>query len=362
MAKKDKGVLQDHPEVKDNAADMFFYEKQPVIEEAVNRGDSRQPGVNPYDITDDDLEALAKFAVKQIDKNLLMSSEQEAINDAVSMAIGSMDDGRWQGRVSSKTSDLIVGLVDKKLTASVAEKAVGTLGQNNDCTNDNGQKEKEAESMERHAGEKAEKPQKKEPKKAPMKIDPSTGQAKKVTPGNVVKEISGKKPAERATLRKMIQKGESTVILSSLVARLDKVAASIEKAGQAKLAEQLDMVSNTLEANLGKESFLVDTDSLNSVERSDSFLAGKFPWVIEVLKQSKVPGWEPQPFMARLQKEFIENPEVKEMYKGMGPESKQDFDRLLRLVNTILDNNKYITEVLGLVEKYQDADPSAFKA
>lgn len=227
MAKKAK-ILDEHPEVKDNAADYFTFEKTPIIEETVNRGDVRQMGPKAYDITDDDIKDLAKFAIDaNVDKNLLEANRTAAIESAVSMAIGSYDNGRWQGRVNSKTSDLIIGEAEKRLKSKQEKKIMKEEGANSELNNTNGQSSKEA-------GDKG------------VVVKLKGGKPRTQTQGQTNKALNKMPTRDRASIRKLINKGD-TVVLSSIIGRLDKVASEVQNKGLNKMALALDVVANTLE-------------------------------------------------------------------------------------------------------------------
>jgi len=352
MSKKDENILEQHPEVKNNAQDYFFYEKQPVIEEVVNRGDSREKETQAYEITDDDMEKLAKFALNCVDKDLLEDNRVAAVNSAVSMAIGSMDEGKWQSKVSASTSTLLADMVDKLLTPSEEKKVEEKEDQNMEFTNKNGQTPDEMSKMAAEAAPVA------PPKKGVVvKLKPS-GRAQQQSSGQTNKAVSQMSGRQRATVKKMLSKGD-TVILSSILGQLDKVAGSIQDAGMEALAAKLDAVANTLE----KESFFSPgtgpSDQPGEENRpsnpDDTDIQKNFPWLIQLIEEwhKAGAGWEPNPTAKKIQKEFLLNPANRDMFKNLW--NPQDYERATRLVNSILDTKNYYEELMKLIESHKDA-------
>lgn len=344
MAAKKTNILEKHPEVDNNAQDYFFYEKEPVIEEVVNRGDSREKEPKAYDITDKDMDGLAKFALSCLDKNLLEDNRVAAIDSAISLAIGSMDEGRWQGKVSGTTSGLIAELVDKKLTSKEEGKVMDKEGQNAQYSNSVGQGSEEtakkaSEEVEAAAAAKA------APPKKGVVVKLKGGRPQEQTTGQTNKAISKMPSKDRAGMKKLIQKG-NTVILSSLTERLDKVASAVQIAGMEGLATQLDTVANTLEKEAGP---------MEGQQEVATDMQEQLPWLVEALQgfREQGPAWNPNELATKIQKDFLKNPQYAGAFKNLWKIS--DHDRALRLVSSILDTNNYYNELMGLIESYKDA-------
>lgn len=345
MANKNENSLDQHPEVTNNAQDYFFYEKQPVIEEVVNRGDSREKEPKAYDITDKDMQALAKFALQNVDKDLLEDNRVAAVNSAVSMAVGTMDEGKWQSKVSDKTSTLLAGLVDKLLKPSEEKKIEDSKNQNSDHTNTNGQVPEEVSKTAAAA------PAPEPPKKGVIvKLKPS-GRAQPQSGGQTNRALSQMSGKQRSTVKKMLNKGD-TVLLSSVVTRLDKVASSIQEAGMIELARSLDSVSNTLE----KESFGVDLKpATKGKDIPGSDLQKSYPWLADIINDwSKAgPAWEPNPIAKKIQQEFLLNPANRDLFKDLW--KREDHEKAVRLLNSILDTKIYYEELMKILDSYKDA-------
>jgi hypothetical protein len=231
MADKKDQELQNLPEVRQNASDYFTYEKTPIIQKSVNRGDSREVNPTQYEITDEDIQKLAKNALLFIDKRMLDTAKDQAVSSAVSMAIGNMQEGRWQGKVNADTMDLICGLASKMLTPKEEKKIEKKKDQND-----------EVQAMSHSTGKKA--AEEVEAGKV-QKVTPS-GALKTVTPARALKdtELEGA-PLSRA--RKLVKGPGSVVILSAITAKMDDLADKLQKAGKEKMATEVDTVANTLE-------------------------------------------------------------------------------------------------------------------
>lgn len=225
---KDKNVLEDHPEVTNNARSYFTYETTPVIEKSVNRGDVRQVGAKAYDITTDDIIDLAKFAVSEyLDKGMLEDNRKAAVDSAVAMSIGSYDNGKWQSKINSSTEDIIIAEANKMIDDKV-EKRVMAQDPHLNENNTNGQ------TVEKSAASKG------------VVVKLKSGRPLKQSPGQVSKALNKMPTRDRAGVRKLIQKGD-TVVLSTIIDRLDKVASNVQDMGHVKMAQALDTVANTLE-------------------------------------------------------------------------------------------------------------------
>lgn len=337
-------VLKEHEEVKNDAKDYFFYEKEPVIEEVVNRGDAREVTPKAYEITDKDMESLAKHAMRYLEKDLLEDDRTAAINSAVSMAIGTMDEGAWEGKVNASTSNLLVGMVDKKLNAAAEKKVRDQKDQNSA-----GMGTKEASENEEpvEAGESEKVKPAKPSKGVVVKLRGKTSPQVQ-TPSQTTKSLNKMPSRDRVNVKKLINRGD-TVVLSSVVSNLDSIASFLEEGSNIELAKSLDMVANTLE----KDAYQVE-DLLKEKRQGESEIAKKFPWVAEALKEFEKEGasWNPTPFVSNLKENFFGNPEVQKAVTDLW--EKEDRDRVGRLVNSILDTKKYYEDLMGILSKYKD--------
>lgn len=239
MAEKSKSVLQKHPEVRNNAADYFTYEKTPIIEESVNRGDSRASQVTQYDITDEDVKKIAKVAVNLINKDLLESDRTAAIDSAVAEAIHTLDDSKWQSKVNTSTFIIIAEQTDKLLTAAKEDKIMSKSTQN----------EKVQDMAFTHTSEKTAATVTKGPNNSVIKLEgknkatqiSESGKSSRMPAGKVRDLVMNMSPAQRRKL----QQGEKDA--SEVLADLDRIASALQEAGNEALASEIDKVSNTIE-------------------------------------------------------------------------------------------------------------------
>lgn len=117
-AKQEKSLLTEHPEVERNARCYFRHENgKTIVEDRVPRGDADpytqgQPN-NNYDLTDDDLRALADYATDLVDAKLYRYDERTAHADALSRAINEKDGGKYAGKVNANTVGVILDHMDK---------------------------------------------------------------------------------------------------------------------------------------------------------------------------------------------------------------------------------------------------------
>lgn len=110
---KAKGLLKNHPEILFNARKLFHNENgQTVIEPKVPRGDEDvESSIMPrtqYDLKEDDLQALSKHAKKIIDASIKEYDEKVAMEDALTRAIATLDDGKYAGKVNASTYSLLL--------------------------------------------------------------------------------------------------------------------------------------------------------------------------------------------------------------------------------------------------------------
>jgi hypothetical protein len=269
MAKKED-ILDQHPEFLEKARSLFNYDKTPVVQESVPRGDATQPTLNPNEVTNEDLEALAKYAAGIVDPRIQAADRGAAIDDAVLRAIDEKDDGRYSHRISATTSMLIRNKVDDLL-----KKNAGDPGNLNDKMHEAAKAGQAAEIPENKPVESTTyeepriqdpqsenngpKPYSKEAGKkdtlAPLVGTKPTQTAKK----NLKTEVSQMSTTEKKNLGAVLQAvapkapaakkpaGKKSGKSAALVAALDKLAGELQAKGLVRLASELDTVSNTLE-------------------------------------------------------------------------------------------------------------------
>ena len=224
--------LLNHPAAGNTTADIFTYQKTPVIEESVNRNDPQIPLLVAGDITAEDIDFLSNEALRNIDKHSLEFDRDSAVAEAVSMAISSADEGKWQSKVDSSTADIIVDEVNKKLTKKIESKIVNSEDQNDRVMN-----------LQHLYGKKA---------ADGVSVLTQSGALQKASPSAVNTTIQKQPSRARTQIRKMVSKGTPVVILSSLIKRLDGVADQLQSKNAMDHAAGIDSVTNTLE-ELSKE-------------------------------------------------------------------------------------------------------------
>lgn len=114
VREKAKGLIRNHPEILFNARKLFHNENgTTVIEDKVPRGDLKQEDVimprHQYDLKEADLQAISKHAKKIVDASIKEYDERVAMEDALTRAIATLDDGKYAGKVSASTYSLILG-------------------------------------------------------------------------------------------------------------------------------------------------------------------------------------------------------------------------------------------------------------
>jgi hypothetical protein len=105
--------LRDHPEIIHNARDLFHNENgKTVIEAAVPRGDlSVEESVMPrtqYDLKEADYKDILAHTKKIIDPVMKQYDERVAMEDALTVAIATLDDGKYANRVNANTYNLLM--------------------------------------------------------------------------------------------------------------------------------------------------------------------------------------------------------------------------------------------------------------
>lgn len=110
---KAKDLLANHPEILFSARDLFHNKNgETVIEAMVPRGDpSVEDAIMPrtqYDLKNDDLMAISKHAKKIIDASMKEYDERVAMEDALTRAIATLDDGKYASKVNASTFSLLM--------------------------------------------------------------------------------------------------------------------------------------------------------------------------------------------------------------------------------------------------------------
>lgn len=103
-----KSYIAQFPEVIHNAYPYFNYDNR-VVEKRVNRGDDlRAPYKGASDFTDEDYDALVKYA--QTIKNPILEKYCSRISneDALHTAIKSFSNGLFDGKVNANTFEVLV--------------------------------------------------------------------------------------------------------------------------------------------------------------------------------------------------------------------------------------------------------------
>jgi hypothetical protein len=113
-----KNMLLNHPEVLNSARHLFHNQNgQGIIEDRVPRGDPKREDVgqpfNVYDLKENDLRDLAKYATDIVDEGILRYDERTAYEDALHRAINEKDGGKYAGKVNSNTYALILSNINK---------------------------------------------------------------------------------------------------------------------------------------------------------------------------------------------------------------------------------------------------------
>lgn len=114
--KKLEGILEAHPDVRANARGYFRNENgKTIVQERVPRGDLPQDDVimprTEADLTDEDIQKIAKEAKSRIDPLLEKYDSDAAMQDAMMKAVWSMDDGMYQNRIGASTQTLILDVM-----------------------------------------------------------------------------------------------------------------------------------------------------------------------------------------------------------------------------------------------------------
>ena len=219
MAKDNEDLIKRHPEVVNSGAKYFNISENRIPQEVVPRGDVRELKTNQYEITSSDILGLAIYAHGLINKELLETNKESALLDACLMAIRDKDAGRFESSVNSNTQGLILAAMESLTSKKVKEIAMS---------------------------KEAAKEDKKVVKKEEAKVNP-LGTGKTLGPGGQIKDKSKAQTQKELNALPVAVRQKLKAKKASISERLDKAAGSLEKEGNTKLAEQLDIVANTLD-------------------------------------------------------------------------------------------------------------------
>jgi hypothetical protein len=101
------------PETTNNAYKYFNYDHR-VVDERVQRFDTRMPYKGPQDFTDMDYDSLVAFAQQGLNPTLAKYSKTVACEDALNMAIRSFNNGMFDGKINaSRYNVLLQAMKDK---------------------------------------------------------------------------------------------------------------------------------------------------------------------------------------------------------------------------------------------------------
>jgi hypothetical protein len=116
-------LLKKHPQITNNARGLFRNENgKTIVEEIVYRGDPKTCDIimprNQNDLTEEDLRSLSLHASSIINKNIEKYDPILAAEDALTMSIGSKDNGKYGGKIDASTFQLIINNMMSSKTAS----------------------------------------------------------------------------------------------------------------------------------------------------------------------------------------------------------------------------------------------------
>lgn len=105
------------PEVRHNAYKYFNYDNR-VVDERVSRGDMPSIYQGPDEFSDGDYDMLVKYAKSLVNSILLKYSVRVACEDALSKAIWSFGNGRFQGKINAgRYCVLLSAMTEPRLAA-----------------------------------------------------------------------------------------------------------------------------------------------------------------------------------------------------------------------------------------------------
>lgn len=279
---KEQKVMEDHSEFIRgvmNAGSYFTYDKTPVVEAIVkNPNEEREPALNPNEITGKDIIGLATYAASIVDPRVATGPAgiSGAIMDAAIRAVAEKDEGKYSGRVSSPTMDILVKQVEKLVGTKVPAKPENQNSKYMDLA-EKGQKADPAEGIPT-----AETGTYVEPRieEDPTIVRPAPRMtAKEASDATVAEEAEkeaaikekAEKPApppqsvlqhvietakaapraqskgQEANMLKGIKRALPPSLRGKLAADIDALSEKLDEKGLPHLAEQLDVVANTIE-------------------------------------------------------------------------------------------------------------------
>jgi len=116
--KNAKGFLKNHPEILFSSRDLFHNKNgQTVIESVVPRGDlNTEASIMPrtqYDLKEADFQAISKHASKLIDPVIKEYDGRIAMEDALTKAIATLNDGKYANKINASTYNLLLDNMGK---------------------------------------------------------------------------------------------------------------------------------------------------------------------------------------------------------------------------------------------------------
>lgn len=274
---REKKIMEKHPEfIKGvmNAGSYFTFDKTPVIDPAVeNPNQELEPTMNPNEITGKDIIGLATYAAGIIDPRVAVGpgGKGGALLDCVLRAVAEKDDGKFAGRLSSPTIDLVVAQTEKLLGTRAIVKPEN---QNNKYMN---MAEKGQTADPAGEGETAEISKYNEPrieedatierpvprttnKEASVDVEAKKDAEEAPAPKpTLVERLTGlggsmknRSPGAMAQAVQKVVRSEpvkSRALLTKASGLLDSVASQLEDLGLLHLATELDVVSNSLDSS-----------------------------------------------------------------------------------------------------------------
>ena len=113
VRQKAKNLLANHPEILFSARDLFHNKNgETVIEAMVPRGDlSTEAAIMPrtqYDLNNEDLQSIVSHAKKIVDASMKEYDERVAMEDALTRAIATLDDGKYANKINASTYNLLM--------------------------------------------------------------------------------------------------------------------------------------------------------------------------------------------------------------------------------------------------------------
>lgn len=268
---KEKKVMKDHAEFIDgvlNANKFFTYDKTPVVESPVKNPDNEQLTLNTDEVTGKDILGLATYAASILDPRVAQGPGglSGALMDAVLRAVAEKDEGKYAGRLSSSTMDLVVAQAEKLAGKKAMPKsenqnekyiAMAEEGQKADPAEGVTEQEvgtyvepriEEDATIERPAPRMTSKEAAtKKTEEKPMPAEKDSVVEQLVGVGEATKGKS--ESAKKNEVSKMFKKLPVAVRknLKKTASDLDAIASQLEEKGLPQLAAQIDVVSNTLD-------------------------------------------------------------------------------------------------------------------